>query len=111
MIYDFLDKETKRLEEELNEDKKALSELQIKKQENKKFVQVLKDTIEHKCAGFTPYEVTKEEERKIEELKKENAIIEEQIMELENSIFEQESMLSEYKKIAEMAKDLEDKYK
>lgn len=111
MIYNFLDKETKRLEEELNEDKKTLVELQIKRQENKKFVQVLKETIEHKCASFTPYEVTKEEERKIEELKKENVMLDEQITELENSIFEQESMLSEYKKIVGMAKDLEEKYK
>ena len=111
MIYNFLDKETKRLEEELNEDKKTLVELQIKRQENRKFVQVLKETIEHKCAGFTPYEITKEEERKIEELKKENVMLDEQITELENSIFEQESMLSEYKKIVGMAKDLEEKSK
>ncbi len=109
MIYNFLDKETKRLEEELNEHKKNLSNLQMKKEENKRFIHLLTETINKKCAGFTPYEITREEELKIAKLKQENVFIDEQINELEEGIIEQEAMLLEYKKVLDMARDLEKK--
>lgn len=110
MIHDFLDKETKRMEEELNELKKKLSELEIKKQEDKTFIHRLKESIDRKYAGFTPYAITKEEDLKIQELKVEIAALDDEIKELQIEIISQEEMISEYKKILEVAKTLEEKY-
>ncbi len=109
MVYEFLDKELKRLETELNNIKKKLSDTQVQKQETKKFIQILNETMDRKYAGFTPYEVTKDEEVKIKELRIKTEIITEDINELERQILELEDRVLEYKTMMEFAYKLENK--
>ncbi len=109
MIYEFLNNELKRLEAELNNLKKKLSDTQVQKQETKKFIQILNETMDRKYAGFTPYEVTKDEEVKIKELKLKVDTINEDINILERQILELEDRVLEYKTMMEFAYKLENK--
>lgn len=107
MIYEFLKKETEALLQELNINKNNLLELEIKRQEAKRFIRILDETTDRKYAGFTPYEVNKEEDMKIDELKQELKLLEEHIKPLEIKLSELEKKAAEYEKMTKYAKLLE----
>ena len=107
MIYEFLEKETKILKDELQELILRCEELEVKKQENKKFIQILNESLDRKYAGFTPYEVTKDEDIKIQELRQQVKNIEEELFILKNRLPKLENKVHEYEKMAEYAFKLE----
>lgn len=99
MLYEFLKKETDALSFELNEKKKALAKLETDRQEAKIFIRMLNESTDRKYAGFTPYEVTKDEDNKIEEVKQNLKRIDNEIEILKNEIPKLENRVEEYEKM------------
>jgi len=107
MIYQFLLREKKSLEEQLNNCRIKLSDLEIRKKETKRFIQILNENTDRKYAGFTPYDVTKEEDTKIIELKKVLRLLDSDIKILQDSVKELESKIEEYEIMSREAFRLE----
>lgn len=107
MLYDFLRNEKNGYEELLTNHIKQLETLETSRIETKKFIKILNQSTDRKYAGFTPFEVTKEEDAKLIELKKTLASIEDEIQQLQITIAELDGKVKEYDEIMKEALRLE----
>lgn len=108
MIYEFLFRETSQLEEQLNKEKATLLQLEVDREENKKFSVKIEESVDRKYAGFTPYDINQKEDVKLAEIKQTIKCLEEDIQKQRNLIADLEKRVVEYKIMTQKAKVLEE---